>query len=104
MKLNYLAPLTCTALLLVGATAYAQSESNSSTDQSTTSTVTTTTNSSSERAGGTREDFNRMDVKNRGYLTYHEVKSDKWLKRNFARCNLKADGRMSFDEFSNCHE
>jgi len=66
--------------------------------------VTTTTSSGTGRAAGKREDFDRMDAKNHGYLTSGDVKSDKWLKHNFARCNVKGNGRMSWDEYSNCHE
>jgi hypothetical protein len=104
MKSTYLMSLACTALLLAGASAYAQSESNTSTDRSSSTSVTTTSDSSTERAAGTRDDFDRMDVKSHGYLTSGDVKSDKWLTHNFARCNIKGNGRMSWDEYSNCHE
>jgi hypothetical protein len=104
MKSTPLIPLTCTALLFAGASAFAQSDSNTSTDRSSTTNVTTTTSSTSLHIAGTRDDFDRMDVKNHGYLTSGDVKSDKWLKHNFARCNVKGNGRMSWDEYSNCHE
>jgi Ca2+-binding EF-hand superfamily protein len=104
MKFNTLVPLVSVALLFAGASAYAQSESSTTSDRSSTTSVTTTTNASTERVAGTREDFDRMDTKNHGYLTSGDVKSDKWLKHNFARCNVKGNGRMSWDEYSNCHE
>ncbi len=94
----------CTALIFGGAAAFAQSESHSTDDRSTSSSTTTTTHSNTSRAAGTRDDFNHLDARKHGYLTSRDVKNDRWLKTNFARCNARGDGRMSWEEYSNCHE
>jgi hypothetical protein len=104
MKSAYVIPLICTAVIFGGAAAFAQSVSQSTDNRSTTSSNTITTHSSTTRAAGSRDDFDHMDVKKHGYLTSNDVKNDGWLKSNFARCNVRGDGRMSWDEYSNCHE
>jgi hypothetical protein len=51
---------------------------------------------------GSRQDFDRLDTRKRGYLTADDVKSDIWLSRNFSRCNQSHTGRLTWDEFSGC--
>jgi hypothetical protein len=51
---------------------------------------------------GSREDFDRLDSRKRGYLSADDVKSDAWLSRNFSRCNTSHTGRLTWDEFSGC--
>lgn len=51
---------------------------------------------------GSRQDFDRLDARKRGYLTADDVQTDLWLRRNFSRCNLSHTGRMTWDEFSAC--
>jgi hypothetical protein len=104
MKSRFVTPLLCTALIFGGAAALAQSESHSTDERSSSSSITTTTHSSTTRAAGSRGDFDHLDVSKHGYLTSEDVKGDGWLKSNFTRCNVKGDGRMSWDEYSNCRE
>jgi hypothetical protein len=33
-----------------------------------------------------------------------DVKSDDYVSRNFAKCNVKHNGHMSREEYANCHE
>lgn len=53
-------------------------------------------------APGSRQDFDRLDSRKRGYLTAEDVRNDLWLSRNFTRCNQSHTGRMTWDEFSAC--
>jgi Ca2+-binding EF-hand superfamily protein len=51
----------------------------------------------------TRPDFKSLDTSNNGYLTTKDVKSNKWLSKNFARCDTDHDGQLSRQEYANCH-
>jgi hypothetical protein len=52
----------------------------------------------------THRDFDTVDTHRHGYLTANDVKSDEYVRKNFARCNVKHDGHMSREEYANCHE
>jgi hypothetical protein len=88
MKSIYLAPLTCAALLFAGAAAYSADEGKSDAQRETTM----------------HRDFDTVDTHKRGYLTSRDVKSDDYVRRNFAKCNVKHNGHMSREEYANCHE
>ena len=47
--------------------------------------------------------FETLDVNNRGYLTADDVRQNRWLATNFSRCDANHDGRLSQQEFANCH-
>jgi hypothetical protein len=48
-------------------------------------------------------DFDSLDTGKKGYLTAHNVKSHRWLSKNFKKCNLSHDGHLTRDEYTNCH-
>jgi len=50
----------------------------------------------------TRPDFKTLDTKGNGYVTTHDVKSNKWLSKNFAKCDTDHDGHLSQKEYANC--
>ena len=50
----------------------------------------------------TRPDFKTLDTKNAGYVTAHDVKSNKWLSKNFAKCDTDHDGHLSQKEYAAC--
>ena len=52
----------------------------------------------------THRDFDTVDTHRHGYLTSRDVKSDDYVRRNFAKCNVKHNGHMSREEYTNCHE
>jgi len=43
-----------------------------------------------------------LDTQNSGYLTAKDVKSHKWLSRNFSRCNTNHDGHLTETEYASC--
>lgn len=45
-----------------------------------------------------------VDANKHGYLTSKDVKGDDYVRRNFAKCNVKHNGHMSREEYDNCHE
>jgi hypothetical protein len=53
---------------------------------------------------GAHSRFDTLDAGGKGYLTERDVKSHKWLTKNFAKCDLNHDGQLSRDEYSNCHK
>jgi|SRR5450755_808708 hypothetical protein len=55
-----------------------------------------------EKATIAHPEFRTLDINNRGYLTADDVKSNKWLIRNFARCDADHDGHLSQQEYANC--
>jgi hypothetical protein len=57
-----------------------------------------------QRGSGNRPDFKTLDSNNHGYLTADDVKSHKWLSKNFSRCNLSHDGHLTQEEYSNCNK
>jgi len=49
-----------------------------------------------------RPDFKTLDTKNNGYVTAQDVKSNKWVSKNFARCDTDHDGQLSQKEYAAC--
>ena len=47
-------------------------------------------------------DFITLDPNHHGYLTPDDVKQNKWLSTNFARCDANHDGHLSQQEYANC--
>ena len=55
-----------------------------------------------KQAMATRPSFTRLDTQNKGSLTADDVKGDKWLSRNFSRCDTDHDGTLNRKEYSAC--
>lgn len=55
-----------------------------------------------KQASAARPDFNTLDTKKKGTLTSDDVKSDKWLRTNFAKCDSDHDGTLSREEYIAC--
>jgi hypothetical protein len=55
-----------------------------------------------EKATNKHPDFMTLDLNNHGYLTPDDVKHNRWLSSNFARCDVNHDGRLSQQEYANC--
>jgi len=87
-KSIYLAPLACAATVFAFTNAFSDDVGR-----------TDTHNTSAAHA-----DFDKVDTHRRGYLTSHDIKNDEYVKKNFASCNVKHDGHMSREEYTNCHE
>ena len=88
MKSTQLASLACAALLFAGVAAYSADEGKNDAQRETT----------------THRDFDTVDTHKHGYLTSRDVKSDDYVSKNFAKCNVKHNGHMSREEYDNCHE
>jgi hypothetical protein len=58
--------------------------------------------SGTKQASAARPDFNTLDTKKKGALTSDDVKSNKWLRTNFARCDSDHDGTLSREEYAAC--
>jgi hypothetical protein len=56
-----------------------------------------------EKANTKHPDFLTLDPNNHGYLTPDDVKHNKWLSSNFARCDVNHDGHLSQQEYANCN-
>ena len=87
MKSTKLASLACAALLFAGAAAYSADDGKNDAHGATT-----------------HRDFDTVDAHKHGYLTSRDVKSDEYVRKNFAKCNVKHNGHMSREEYANCHE
>jgi hypothetical protein len=88
LKSFYLASLTCSALLLACSSAYSEDADKGEANRDTSM----------------HRDFDTVDTNHRGYVTPEDVKDDGWVSRNFVKCNVRKDGRMSRDEYAACHE
>ena len=88
MKSTQLVSLACAALLFACATAYSDDGKNDTQRETTT----------------THRDFDTVHTHKHGYLTSADVKSDEYVSKNFAKCNVKHNGHMSREEYANCHE
>jgi hypothetical protein len=88
LKSTQLLSLTCAALLFAGAAAYSADAGENDTQRKTT----------------THRDFDTVDTHKHGYLTSRDVKSDDYVSRNFAKCNVRHNGHMSREEYDNCRE
>jgi hypothetical protein len=86
LKSTQLASLACAALLFACATASADDGKNDA-----------------QREVTTHRDFDTVDSHKHGYLTSADVKSDEYVRKNFAKCNVKHNGHMSREEYANCH-
>jgi Ca2+-binding EF-hand superfamily protein len=56
----------------------------------------------SDQETGTHPAFKSLDTKNNGYLTADDLKSHKWLSKNFARCDSDHDGQLDQKEYASC--
>jgi hypothetical protein len=56
-----------------------------------------------QQAMATRPAFDTLDTKKHGSLTADDVKGNKWLSTNFAKCDTDHDGQLSRQEYANCH-
>lgn len=88
MKSIYLALGATAALLLTCANAYSADAGKGDANRGTP----------------VHRDFDTVDTQHRGYLTSDDVKNDDWVRKNFTKCNVKHDGRLSREEYANCHE
>jgi hypothetical protein len=88
LKSTRFVSLTCTALLFAGAAAFSADEAKND----------------GQREVAAHRDFDTVDTHKHGYLTSGDVKSDDYVSRNFAKCNVKHNGHMSREEYANCHE
>ena len=55
-----------------------------------------------KQAMATRPTFNTLDTQKRGSLTADDVKGNKWLSKNFSRCDTDHDGTLDRKEYSAC--
>jgi hypothetical protein len=55
-----------------------------------------------DRETGRHPAWRTMDTQKSGYLTVQDVKSHKWLTKNFARCNSSHDGHLTETEYASC--
>jgi hypothetical protein len=88
LKSTQLASLACAALLFASAAAYSADDGKND----------------AKRETPTHRDFDTVDTYKHGYLTSRDVKSDEYVRKNFAKCNVKHNGHMSREEYANCHE
>jgi hypothetical protein len=56
----------------------------------------------SDRETGTHPAWKTMDTQGSGYLTANDVKSHKWLSKNFSRCDVNHDGHLTQKEYGSC--
>jgi len=56
----------------------------------------------SDQETGTHPGFKSLDTKKNGYLTADDLKSHKWLSKNFAKCDSDHDGQLSQKEYASC--
>ena len=56
----------------------------------------------SDRETGTHPVFKTMDTNKSGYLTTADIKSHKWISKNFSRCDADHDGQLSQKEYASC--
>jgi hypothetical protein len=54
------------------------------------------------RQASARPDFDTLDTKKRGTLTSDDVRANKWLSKNFTRCDTDHDGTLSRAEYDTC--
>jgi hypothetical protein len=88
LKSTLLASLTCAALVFACAAAYSADDGKEDAQRQTT----------------THRDFDTVDSHKRGYLTSDDVKTDDYVRKNFAKCNVTHNGHMNREEYANCHE
>lgn len=54
------------------------------------------------RQASARPDFDTLDTKKRGTLTADDVRANKWLSKNFTRCDTDHDGTLTRAEYDTC--
>jgi len=124
MKSNYLTRLALGALIFAGALASAQTADTTKGNEVTgspqpppakalsspqtvgqdKSTGNNLVGANTGQATGMHPDFATLDAKQKGYLTKHDVKTHKWLSKNFAKCDADHDGHLSQDEYAACNK
>ena len=92
MKSSQFVSLTCAALLFAGAAAYSADDGKYD------------GKNDAQRETLSHRDFDTVDTHKHGYLTANDVKSDDYVSKNFAKCNVKHNGHMSREEYDNCRE
>jgi hypothetical protein len=55
-----------------------------------------------KQAMATRPSFSSLDTQKKGSLTSDDVKGNKWLSKNFSRCDTDHDGTLDRKEYSAC--
>jgi hypothetical protein len=95
MKATYLTPV---AALLFGCAIASAQNSSAPSDQPNSDA----THSSMRQASASRPDFDTLDTKKKGTLTADDVKGNKWLAKNFTRCDMDHDGTLSREEYAAC--
>jgi hypothetical protein len=60
------------------------------------------THGAMKQTSSPRPDFNTLDVTKTGALSAEDVKGNKWLSKNFARCDTNHDGTLSREEYAAC--
>jgi hypothetical protein len=71
-------------------------------DDATGKDVITPDSTPAAKANTPHPEFRTLDINNRGYLTADDIKANKWLSANFARCDADHDGHLSQQEYANC--
>ncbi len=103
MTANYLIPIICLAVLLVGEATQAQTRDYWPANPRAGSAAPSSLQPSADAPDSpTRKSFDALDTNRRGYLTREEAKQDDWAGRNFDRCNISHDGHLSEVEYTNC--
>jgi hypothetical protein len=60
------------------------------------------THSAMKRTSSARPDFDTLDTRKTGALSADDVKGNKWLRKNFARCDTNHDGTLTREEYAAC--
>jgi hypothetical protein len=55
-----------------------------------------------KQAMATRPSFNSLDTQKKGSLTADDIKGNKWLSKNFSRCDTDHDGTLDRKEYAAC--
>lgn len=59
-------------------------------------------NRENERAAATPLQFDQLDVRKAGQLTFEDAKNDPWLSRHFRLCDTDGDQRVTRAEYTAC--
>jgi len=60
------------------------------------------TGNRNNRETGTHPAWSTLDTHKNGYLTANDLKSHKWLRQSFSRCDADHDGHLTQKEYENC--
>jgi hypothetical protein len=105
IKSTYLARVAYAVLLFGFATAYAQSPTTppaTAGENKADGNDLVSGDNRTDRESGTYPAWKTMDTHKSGYLTAKDVKSHKWLSKNFTKCNSNQDGRLTETEYASC--